>query len=151
MAATKLGQCLHQSTLVDAWRLRGRWRDKMKKTEIKAFKQRLLALRARLRGDVNAMAEAALSKTRSEASGDLSSMPLHMADVGTDNFEQEFTLSLLQSEEETLGQIEGALERIEDGTYGACVDCDAKIAKARLNALPYTPVCIKCANKSERD
>jgi RNA polymerase-binding transcription factor DksA len=97
------------------------------------------------------MAEAALSKTRSESSGDLSSMPMHMADVGTDNFEQEFTLSLLQSEEEALVQIEGALERIEEGTYGSCVECDAKIAKARLNAIPYTPVCIKCASKIERD
>lgn len=122
----------------------------MKKSESKVYKQRLLAMRARLRGDVNAMAEAALSKTRSESSGDLSSMPLHMADVGTDNFEQEFTLSLLQSEEETLEQIEGALERIEDGTYGSCIECEAKIAKARLNALPHTPFCIKCASKVER-
>ena len=122
----------------------------MKKAEMKLYQQQLLALRARLRGDVNAMAEAALSKTRSEASGDLSSMPLHMADVGTDNFEQEFTLSLLQSEEGTLEQIEGALERIEEGVYGLCVECDAKIAKARLNALPHTPFCIKCASKIER-
>lgn len=122
----------------------------MKKTEMKVYKQRLLALRSRLRGDVNAMAEAALSKTRTEASGDLSSMPLHMADVGSDNFEQEFTLSLLQSEEETLEQIEGALERIEEGVYGSCVECELKIAKARLNALPYTPLCIKCASKPQR-
>ena len=122
----------------------------MKKTELKVFKQRLLELRARLRGDVSAMAEAALSKTRSEASGDLSSMPLHMADVGSDNFEQEFTLSLLQSEEGTLEQIESALERIEEGVYGSCVECESKIAKARLNALPYTPLCIKCASKLER-
>jgi DnaK suppressor protein len=122
----------------------------MRKTELKVYKQRLLELRARLRGDVTAMAEAALSKTRSEASGDLSSMPLHMADVGSDNFEQEFTLSLLQSEEETLEQIETALERIEEGVYGACVECETKIAKARLNALPYTPLCIKCASKLER-
>jgi DnaK suppressor protein len=76
---------------------------------------------------------------------------MHMADVGTDNFEQEFTLSLLQSEEEALEHIEAALERIEDGTYGSCAECNAKIAKARLNAIPYTPVCIKCASKSERD
>ena len=123
----------------------------MKKSEMKVYKSRLVAMRARLRGDVSAMAEAALSKTRSESSGDLSSMPMHMADVGTDNFEQEFTLSLLQSEEEALEQIEGALERIEDGTYGSCVECDAKIAKARLNAIPYAPLCIKCASKAPRE
>jgi DnaK suppressor protein len=121
----------------------------MKKNEMKVYKERLLILRARLRGDVTAMAEAALSKTRSEASGDLSSMPIHMADVGSDNYEQEFTLSLMQSEEETLDQIEAALERIEDGVYGSCVECDGRISKTRLNAIPHTPFCIKCANKLE--
>ena len=121
----------------------------MKKAEMKVYRERLLLLRARLRGDVNAMAEAALSKTRSEASGDLSSMPIHMADVGSDNYEQEFTLSLMQSEEETLDQIEAALERIEDGVYGSCVECDGRINKTRLNAIPHTPFCIKCASKLE--
>jgi len=121
----------------------------MKKAELKVFKDRLVSLRARLRGDVTAMAEAALSKTRTEASGDLSSMPIHMADVGSDNYEQEFTLSLMQSEEETLDQIEAALERIEDGVYGACVECDGRISKKRLNAIPHTPFCIKCASQLE--
>jgi RNA polymerase-binding transcription factor DksA len=119
----------------------------MNKQEMKVYKQLLVALRGRLRGDVNAMADAALNKTRSEASGDLSSMPIHMADVGTDNFEQEFTLSLMESEEETLVQIEGALERIEDGVYGLCVECDGRIPKARLNAIPFTAHCVKCASK----
>ncbi len=65
----------------------------MKKAEMKAYKEQLLALRARLRGDVNQMADAALKKSRREANGDLSSMPIHMADIGSDNFEQEFTLA----------------------------------------------------------
>lgn len=122
----------------------------MKKSEMKPFKERLLQLRARLRGDVTAMAKAALHKTRTEASGDLSSMPIHMADLGSDNFEQEFTLSLMESEEETLEQIEAALERIEDGVYGLCLECESRIPKARLNAIPYTPHCVKCASKLER-
>ena len=121
----------------------------MKKAESKVYKERLILMRARLRGDVNAMAEAALSKTRTESSGDLSSMPIHMADVGTDNYEQEFTLSLMQNEEETLEMIEGALERIEDGVYGSCVECDGRVTKTRLKAIPYTPFCIKCANRLE--
>ena len=122
----------------------------MKKSESKVYKERLLALRARLRGDVNAMADAALHKTRLEASGDLSSMPIHMADIGSDNFEQEFTLSLMENEEETLEMIEAALERIEDGVYGACVECGGKIPKTRLNAIPHTPYCVKCASKLEK-
>jgi RNA polymerase-binding transcription factor DksA len=119
----------------------------MKKSEAKVFKELLLALRARLRGDVNALADAALRKTRSEASGDLSSMPIHMADLGTDAFEQEFTLSLMEHDGNALEQIEAALVRIEDGNYGACLECGAKIPKARLQVLPHTPYCVKCAEK----
>jgi DnaK suppressor protein len=122
----------------------------MKKAEMKVYKERLLALRARLRGDVNQMAEAALRKNRMDGGGEISSMPIHMADLGSDNFEQEFTLSLLENEEGTLDLIELALERIEDGTYGECDECGSKIPKARLNALPYAPHCVKCAGIAER-
>lgn len=122
----------------------------MKKAESRAFKERLLHLRARLRGDVSAMADSALKKTRSEASGDLSSMPIHMADIGSDNFEQEFTLSLMEYDEETLGLIEDALERIENSAYGRCLECDLLIPKSRLNAIPYTPHCVQCAEKVQR-
>ena len=121
----------------------------MKKAESKVYKERLLQLRMRLRGDVHAMADAALKQTRSEASGDLSYMPIHMADVGTDNFDQEFTLSLMETEEGTLSQVESALERVEEGAYGTCVECEGRIPKTRLNALPYTPYCVKCAGKLE--
>lgn len=122
----------------------------MKKAEMKVYKEQLLSLRARLRGDVDAMADAALRKTRSEANGDLSSMPIHMADIGSDNYEQEFTLSLMQNEESALDMIESAIEKIEDGVYGVCEECSGTITKARLNAIPHTPLCIKCAQKLER-
>ncbi len=122
----------------------------MKKAEMQVFKERLLVLRARLRGDVSAMQDAALRKTRTEASGDLSSMPIHMADIGSDNFEQEFTLSLMQNDEDTLEAIESALERIEEAQYGKCEECQGTIPKARLNAIPYTSLCIKCAEALER-
>ena len=123
---------------------------KMTKSELQDYKNRLLALRARLRGDVTNMAEAALKKNRTEANGDLSSMPIHMADLGSDNFEQEFTLSLIENNGATLEQIEAALERIEEGTYGQCEECGVKIPKARLNALPYATLCIKCAEAQEK-
>ena len=95
------------------------------------------------------MADTALSKSRSEAHGDLSSMPIHMADIGSDNFEQEFTLSLMESDAGTLDKIEAALERVEDGTYGHCEECGAKIPKTRLNAIPYATMCVKCASEYE--
>jgi DnaK suppressor protein len=121
----------------------------MKKAEVKQYKERLLALRARLRGDVNQMAESALKKNRMQSSGDLSSMPIHMADIGTDAYEQEFTLSLMQNEEDTLSMIESALERIEEGTYGECEECGINIPKTRLTAIPYAPMCVRCAEKMQ--
>ena len=122
----------------------------MKKADYKVYRERLLSLRVRLRGDVNNMADATLKKSRSDANGDLSSMPIHMADIGSDNFEQEFTLSLMESDEDLLGRIEVSLERLEDGTYGQCEECDVRIPKARLNAIPYATLCIKCASELEQ-
>ncbi len=121
----------------------------MNKAELSTYKDLLLNLRARLRGDVSQLANAALKKSRSEANGDLSSMPIHMADIGSDNFEQEFTLSLMENEGGTLAQIEASLERIEEGSYGQCEECGAKIPKARLNAIPYATLCVRCAEHQE--
>ncbi len=120
------------------------------KAELKAYKESLLSLRMRLRGDVSQMADAALSKNRTEGNGNLSSMPIHMADLGSDNFEQEFTLSLMETEEGTLERIEAALEHIEDGTYGVCEECGVKIPKKRLNAIPFAVMCVKCASQYEQ-
>jgi DnaK suppressor protein len=120
----------------------------MKKMDMLAYKDKLHAIRSRLRGDVSTMAEVALRKSGMEGS-DSVGMPIHMAELGSDNFEQEFTLSLLETEEDTLALIETALERIDDGIYGRCIQCDGAIPKARLNAIPYTPVCIKCAEAME--
>ena len=121
----------------------------MKAADVKVFKASLEAMRARLRGDVSTMADAALRKTRSEASGDLSSMPIHMADIGSDAFEQEFTLSLMATEEETLDLVERALSRIRARKYGICEDCGGVITKKRLEAIPFAPYCIRCAERAE--
>jgi DnaK suppressor protein len=120
----------------------------MKKAEMLAYREKLHAIRARLRGDVTAMAEVALRKSGMEGN-ESNSMPIHMAELGSDNFEQEFTLGLMEAEEGTLDLIEGAIGRIDEGSYGRCVQCEGAIPKARLNAIPYTPVCIRCAEASE--
>jgi len=119
----------------------------MKKLEMKVYKERLLDMRARLRGDVSSMADAALGNEGSEAS----SMPIHMAELGSDNFEQEFTLSLLATEEDALGMIEGALQRVESGVYGVCLGCEGAIPKTRLNAIPHAPMCVKCASLKDQN
>ncbi len=122
----------------------------MKKADMKVYKELLLTLRARLRGDVTTMADSALRKTHGSSSAETSSMPIHMAELGSDNFEQEFTLSLMETEEGTLGAVESALERVEDAVYGKCTECSGVISKTRLKAIPYTPLCIKCAEAQER-
>lgn len=120
----------------------------MKKTDMLAYREKLHAMRARLRGDVSAMAEVALRKSGMEGS-ESNGMPIHMAELGSDNFEQEFTLGLMEAEGDILSLIEAALERIGEGKYGRCVQCEGAIPKARLNAIPYTPVCIRCAELQE--
>src|SRR5262245_14625383 len=122
----------------------------LNKADLKHFRDLLLALRGRLRGDVTAMADVALRRTSSDDSAVASRKPIHMADVVTDNFQQEFTLALMRGEEDTLAQVEAALERIEAGTYGACEECHQPIPKLRLNAIPYTPYCVKCASTGRR-
>ena len=121
----------------------------LKAAEIKAFRIALETMRARLRGDVSTMADAALRHTGADASGDLSRMPIHMADIGTDAYEQEFTLSLVANEEGTLELVELALERIKLRKFGLCEECGGMIAKKRLEAIPFAPMCIRCAEKME--
>jgi len=122
----------------------------MTKSVIDAFRMELLNLRSRLKGDVSHLADEALRKAGGEASGSLSNMPIHMADLGTDNFEQEFTLGLLQNEEQALAEIAAALERIDQGAFGRCEECDKEIPRARLQALPYARHCLDCARKLEQ-
>ena len=124
---------------------------KLSDVELQTYKDRLLALRSRIRGDVSTMTDGALSQSRSEAAGDLSVMPLHMADIGTDNFEQEQTLSFIQSDSKILDHIEEALVRIKDGTYGTCETCGKTIPKVRLNVLPYVADCVHCVELSQQE
>ena len=117
-----------------------------KPRDYRPFDQMLRSLRQRLRGDVQTMSDAALHGS-GDADGDLSHVPIHMADKGTDAFDQEFTLSLVENEEETLQQIDAALERLSNGQYGNCLDCGKLIPKQRLAAIPFTAHCVHCATK----
>src|SRR5438477_3358134 len=99
----------------------------MTQVDFDGYRQQLLTLRSRLNGDVSHLTDEALRKTGGEASGSLSNTPIHMADLGTDNFEQEFTLGLIQSEEQVLDEIAAALERLKQGTFGRCEECKGPI------------------------
>jgi DnaK suppressor protein len=122
----------------------------MTKPDLEIFRERLLALRSRLNGDVSHLAEEALKARGGESSGSLSNAPLHPADLGTDNFEQEFSLSLLQNQENALVEIADALDRIDKGTFGKCEECGDAIPKGRLQTLPHTRHCVECARKLQQ-
>lgn len=121
----------------------------LKPEEMESYRDVLLKIRARLRGDLDQLTDEALHRNGAESSGNLSNMPLHMADVGTENYDQEFDLGLIENQQGTLDLIHEALGRVENGTFGLCLECEQPIAKPRLQALPYTPYCIECARKME--
>ncbi len=118
----------------------------MRKTELEKYKRRLVELRARLSGDLGSVLASGLSgekKNGGRSGGD-------EADLGNDHWDAELALSLSQSSKETLDLIDDALKRVEDGTYGICLGTGEKIAKARLDAIPYTPYCVEHAAEVER-
>ncbi len=120
----------------------------MTKPELETYRQTLLGLRSRLRGDVSHLANEALGANGAKTGGNHA--PVDMADVATDNFEQEFTLSLMRNQEDVLSEITDALERIHLGSFGSCEECQKPVAKPRLQALPYTRHCVACARKVQR-
>jgi RNA polymerase-binding transcription factor DksA len=124
----------------------------MTQAQLDKYRELLLDLRNRLLGDVSHLAGEAMRSGGGEASGSLSNAPIHMADLGSDNYEQEFTLGLLENEEQRLDEITAALRRIEQGRFGICEGetCAKPIPKPRLDALPFTRYCVDCARKAQQ-
>jgi DnaK suppressor protein len=120
-----------------------------KNDELVSFREVLQDLRSRLRGDLDQMTDEALRRDNAGGTGNLSNVPLHMADLGTDNYDQEFTLGLIENEQGTLELVVEALGRMEKGKFGQCVECGEPISKPRLQAIPYARHCIACARKLE--
>jgi RNA polymerase-binding protein DksA len=128
---------------------KARQKTRLNPAEIQRFREMLLEKWRDILGDVNTIEGEALKKSRLDASGDLSSMPIHMADLGTDNYEQEFALGLLDGERKILREISDALQRIEEGTYGICEGTGKPIPKARLQANPWARYCVEYARQVE--
>jgi RNA polymerase-binding transcription factor DksA len=115
--------------------------------EIEKFKTLLLAKRGEILDNVTHMEDETLRKQRS----DLSNMPIHLADAGSDTFELENTLGLVGSARKLLQEIDDALERIENNIYGICEGgAEHNIPKARLKAIPWARYCVKCASLAEK-
>ncbi len=118
--------------------------------ELEHFRQLLLEKLQEILGDVDWIENEALRKSRLDSMGNLSTMPIHMADLGTDNYEQEFSLDLMDSERKIVQEILEALNRISIGTYGICEGTGQPIPKARLEANPWARYCVEYASLIEQ-
>ncbi len=113
------------------------------KPEWVKYHRTLLELRERLLDQMNGLAK--------ESAEAISSYSLHMADSGTDNFDRDFALSLLSSDQDAIYEIEEALKRIEKCTYGVCELTNKVIPKARLEAIPWTRFTVEAQAQLERE
>ena len=120
---------------------------KLNKKDLDKYRDLLIDKRRAIVGMVSGLESEALRSS----GGNLSNMPMHMADVGTDVFEQDFTLGMAATERELIVQIDEALERIEKKIYGICQSTGKPIPKARLNAKPWAKYTIEAAREIERD
>jgi len=123
---------------------------KLTKKELKDFKKIVLKRKDEVIDDIQHISDDTLKKSQKEASGDISGYTYHMADVATDNYDREFSLGLASNERQSLYELEDALKRIEDGSFGICDDCKNNISKIRLKAVPSARLCIKCQKKREK-
>jgi len=114
--------------------------------ELETFRNLLLDKRRELVGDMYDMEREALGAGGSN----LSTLPVHMADMGTDNYEQEFTLGLVEKDRSLLREINHALAKIQNGTFGLCEGTGKPISKVRLEAQPWTRFSIEHAREMEK-
>src|SRR5260370_23585874 len=115
----------------------------MIKPEWAKFYQNLLELRHRLLNQMSGLAK--------ESAEEMASYSLHMADSGTDNFDRDFALSLLSSDQDAIYEIEEALKRIERETYGICELTGKQIPRARLDAIPWTRFTVEPQAQLEKE
>lgn len=123
----------------------------LNKKDMAQFRTLLAEYQHRVRGDVQNLSDGALDP------GHESKSPTHMAELGTETFEQDLMLGVIERDQEMLGEISAAIKRIDAGTYGQCEGCMAEgkssskcwIPKLRLKALPWARTCVECARKRE--
>ncbi len=116
----------------------------MTKKELEHFKQIIVEKKKEVLKNLEYLRSTILDSTTREATGDHSAYSYHMADQGTDNMEREKAFLFAARDEKYLKQLEMALERIENGTYGICRVCEKEIDHKRLEAVPTTTICFDC-------
>lgn len=119
--------------------------------KFKRYFKLLVDLRDSLTEGIERHSEETLKRSAKDDAGDLSAYGQHMADAGTDTFDRDFALSMVASEQEALSEIDAAIKRIHDGTYGTCEITGKPIAKERLLAVPFTRYSAEAQKEIERN
>ncbi len=125
-------------------------RNKFNKKELSGFKKMILKRKEEVLEEIKHISDDTLKKTQKDASGDISGYTYHMADVATDTYDREFSLSLASSDRKVLYELDDAIKKIEEGTFGVCEECKSLITKIRLKALPFARLCVKCQKAKEK-
>lgn len=120
----------------------------MQRAHLEQLKRRLQEQRARTESTLSDL-RADLSQSLSATISEFSTYDNHPSDVASETYERSKDLGLQKDQESLLEQIDGALERIENGTYGWCVDCGQPIPEDRLLAMPYVPSCLDCTGDDQ--
>lgn len=121
------------------------------KKDLDKYKEMLLNLRDDIIKQIRNISEDTLKRSPKDTSGDISGYTLHLADVATDSYEREFNIGIASEERRVLLEIDDALKRVDDKTYGQCKMCSHNIAKTRLKAIPYARYCRKCKEALEKE
>jgi len=122
---------------------------RLSKQKLARYRKMLLAKRETLLKELDYLEGTSMSATITESTGDISAYSFHMADQGTDAMEREKAFLFASREGRFLYHLNLALQRIEDGTYGFCHECDEPIDEERLNAVPHARLCIACKKQDD--
>jgi len=125
-------------------------RKKLTKKELDFFKKLITKIREKVLDDIKHISEDTLKKSQKDAAGDISGYTYHMADVATDTYDREFSLGLASNERQSLYELEDAIKKIEEGTFGICEECKSPISKTRLKVVPFARLCVKCQERKEK-
>lgn len=122
---------------------------RFKHKDLIAFRKLLVERRHKMTGTFEHFSKDAFNNV-AKRDGDLSTLPSELADVSSQVFDQALALDLLANEADTIGMIDAALHRIKYGTFGECDVCGKPIPLARLKALPFAMLCMRCRQEEER-
>ncbi len=117
----------------------------MQSVQLETYRTRLQALADRMRLEVSSITDEAQAPSGGQSLGGLTNAPMHLADMGTEEYMHGINAVLLENGEHLINEVRAALERIEADLYGACEYCGGVIPEERLNAMPYARYCVQCA------